>query len=632
MRGRTANQGSQNTMHPSRPRVRRSLLPPGQLPGRTLAFVLAIALGLASCGDMPTTAPERVGFPRDSAAVEPGDEQPPAEEMPIPLGDPDDEALFAPVRAAIARGDWVDARLALPVLPDSAASATESTGPAVPDSTALWHSYYTARIDHLRGALPAWQTRIDELARTALPAGLTRELLHHRLSAAETSGDAGEALTLATRLYRLGGHAERSREQCMTSLWRAAQAVVAEDRTPPQVDTETRAWLDLARASAAQGSPRERAAALQAWGASYAGHPAVALADALAEAALTDARGDRLALLLPLSGPLAAAGDAVARGAFAAYYADRSPGLTLDVMDSHRLPPTQALTVARERNTAVVMGPLGKLQVAEVLATPPPEQAVLTLNRPEQAAGAAAVLQLALAPEDEARQLAELAFSDGGRRALLLRPEGVWGDRMESALRERWEALGARIASTARFGKASAYSEVLRTALSLDDSTQRTREVSGLFGATEGAGRRREDLDSIFLLTRGSDDARALKPLIDYHYAGDLPTYALASADSGNTDRNRDRDLEGLRLLAMPWRLGTRTVPGLESADASGSFDALHALGVDAYRIARNWHQLRSATSLRIDGLTAALIADDQGVLRRRLLAAEFDRGMLTPR
>jgi outer membrane PBP1 activator LpoA protein len=343
-------------------------------------------------------------------------------------------------------------------------------------------------------------------------------------------------------------------------------------------------------------------------------------------------RGDRLALLLPLSGPLAAAGDAVARGAFAAYYAERSPGLTLDVMDSLRLEPARALAVARELDTAVVIGPLDKLQVAEVLAAPPADQAVLALNRPEQSVAAATVLQLALAPEDEARQLAELAFSDGGRRALLLRPEGVWGDRMEEALRARWESLGADIATTARFGRASAYSEVLRAALSLDDSTQRSREVSRLFGATESMGRRREDLDTIFLLTRGSDDARALKPLINYHYAGDLPTYALSTADSGNTDRNRDRDLEGLRLLAMPWRLGTRAVPGLESADASGSYDALHALGADAYRIARNWRQLHSAAALRVDGVTAAMTADGQGVLRRHLLPAEFDRGTLTAR
>ena len=347
---------------------------------------------------------------------------------------------------------------------------------------------------------------------------------------------------------------------------------------------------------------------------------------------MADAGGDRLALLLPLSGPLAAAGDAVARGAFAAYYADRNPGLTLDVMDSRRLDPAQALAAAREQGTAVVIGPLAKLQVAEMLATPAPDQAVLTLNRPEPPATAAAVLQLALAPEDEARQLADLAFSDGGRRALLLRPEGVWGDRMEEALRTRWESLGAAIASTARFGAASAYSDVLRAALSLDDSAERSRDVRRLFGATETSGRRREDLDTIFLLTRDSEDARALNPLIAYHYAGDLPTYALSTADSGNTDRNRDRDLEGLRLLAMPWRLGTRAVPGLEGADASGSYDALHALGVDAYRIARNWRQLRSPAMLRVDGLTAAMTADGDGVLRRRLRPAEFDRGALTAR
>lgn len=620
-------------MQPHRAR-RQRLLFRQDLPSRPLLVALGIALGLAGCGDMPTKAPERVDFPDAAAAQD--DDPTPATDRPPPE-DPVDAALFAPVRAALDRGDWLAARLALPTSPDRAAPAAETAAarsPASPSasaSTALWHRYYVARIDHLRGDLPAWQARIAGLERGALPAGLTRELLQHRLTVAETTGDAEGALTLAARLYDLGGHAERPPEQCLTALWRAAQEVVANGATRG-ADPLTRAWLDLARASATRGEPRERAAALQAWLASYPEHPAAARAGTLSEAALADARGDRLALLLPLSGPLAAAGDAVARGAFAAFYAERYPGLTLDVMDSRQLDPGEALAVARERGTAVVIGPLAKLQVAAVLATPATDQAVLTLNRPEPDAAADGVLQLALAPEDEARQLAELAFSDGGRRALLLRPEGVWGDRMETALRARWESLGAAIATTARFGKASAYSEVLRTALTLDDSEQRSSNVRRLFGATETSGRRREDLDTIFLLTRNSEDARALNPLIAYHYAGDLPTYALSTADSGNTDRDRDRDLEGLRLLAMPWRLGTRAVPGLASAEASGSYDALHALGVDAYRIARNWRQLRSPAMLRVDGLTAAMTADDQGVLRRRLLPAEFDRGSLAAR
>lgn len=623
-------------MQSHRPRRHRLLSRPDQ-PARPFLAALGIAVALAGCGDMPTKAPERVDFP-DPAA--PDDQPPPATDRPPPE-DPVDAALFAPVRAALARGDWLAARLALPTLPDRADPAVEaaaarppappSSAPSASTATALWHRYYVARIDHLRGDLPAWQARIAELERVALPAALTRELLQHRLTVAETTGDAGTALTLAARLYDLGGHAERSPEQCLAALWRAAQEVVA-DGAPRGVDPFTGAWTDLARASTTRGAARERAAALQAWLASYPEHPAAALAATLSEAALADSQGDRLALLLPLSGPLAAAGDAVARGAFAAFYAERYPGLTLDVMDSRQLAPAEALAVARERDTAVVIGPLAKLQVAAVLATPAADQAVLTLNRPEPAAAADHVLQLALAPEDEARQLAELAFSDGGRRALLLRPEGVWGDRMEKALRARWESLGATIATTARFGEASAYSEVLRAALSLDDSAQRSRNVRALFGTTETSGRRREDLDTIFLLTRDSEDARALNPLIAYHYAGDLPTYALSTADSGNTDRNRDRDLDGLRLLAMPWRLGTRDVPGLDSAEASGSYDALHALGVDAYRIARNWRQLRSPAMLRVDGLTAAMTTDDRGVLRRRLLPAVFDRGTLAAR
>ena len=79
-----------------------------------------------------------------------------------------------------------------------------------------------------------------------------------------------------------------------------------------------RGWLNLARAVVLP-NPAAVAAAISAWENSYANHPAAGRAAVLREAAQRDAESVQLSLVLPLSGPLAAAGDAVTRGFIAAY-------------------------------------------------------------------------------------------------------------------------------------------------------------------------------------------------------------------------------------------------------------------------------------------------------------------------
>lgn len=591
---------------------------------------------LVGCADGPTRSPERIAYPRGTPS---GDADPTAKtdpnappRTPVLPAVPIDESLFGPVRDALGRGDWVAAHLALPASPaTTGAAAAQVLAPQSP--TDLWIQYYAARISHLRGDLPSYQRTLGELLQTPLPEDLAREVSHHRLERAEHLGDARGEFQEARRLLDLGGHAERPVDDCKQALWRAAQ-VLAGSPTAASIsgDPESRAWLELAQV-ARRSAPRDTASAASAWLATYPEHPALEFASALRDGALRDATSERLALTLPLSGPLAAAGDAVARGFLAAFYADQSSDTAVEVIDSRRYASVgEALNEARNRGTSIVVGPLGKLQVAEVIAATDSTLPILTLNRPEQADARAAVLQLSLAPEDEARQLAEQAFADGARRALLIRPEGAWGDRIAGALGSAWNSLGGTTPATASFASPSAYSETIRTALALDESGERAGELRSLFSEDfETVGRRRQDLDAVFLMTRSGDEARALKPLIDYHYAGDLDVYALSTADSGGQNRNRDRDLEGVRLLVMPWRLTPNRVPGLEDR-TGGSYDALHALGADAYRLAQHWWRVNSDAQPQFRGLTADLQREATGVLTRRLVAAEFNRGILTAR
>jgi outer membrane PBP1 activator LpoA protein len=583
------------------------LLPPTLLP-----------LLLVACGTMPEPLPDRRGPAQ--AEVEapaepgPGDDLRPPGDVPPQSADP----LFQPVADALARGDWLGATLAMP------------TPAAEPDpDTAAWMSFYRARIAHTRGHLADADAELAALSATALPETLQRALLAHRLQQARLSADAGAVADLSLALWQAGGYGEFSPRLCEALLWSAAQAVETAPRNEPE---GWYSWWTLARA-ADIASGQAAAAALERWLGEHPGHPARWRGERLLQGALLDASVSRAAMLLPLSGPLERAGDAVHQGALAEYFAAEDGLQRIDLFDSRRFNTvTDAYRQAVAEGAEVTIGPLGKRQVGELLASDLLGGPVVTLNRPETAlvAGEGVALQLSLAPEDEAQQIARRAWAGGARRALLLRPEGVWGERMERALLTQWAALGGRVAARAVYGNPATHSQALESALDLEDSARRSREVRDLFGAAvETQGRRRDDIGVVFLLAKSSEEARSLRPLLNYHYAGDLPVYALSTADAGDDNTAANRDLEDVRLPVMPWRIGNKP-PGL--ASAPGAYAALHALGADALAVARRSHRLASGADLHYRGFTARLAVDSDGALLRELPMAEFDRGRLQPR
>lgn len=609
-----------------------------------IGLVWAVFAGvLAACGSTPTELPSRAGFP---GKLPPAETTPTSDDtetalpaMPAGMLDP---ALFAATRAALANGDWLGATLALP--PPEPHYRSDSlralpTDDEHSDVVALWRDYYAARIALLRGDTQSYTSALQALKSKTLPSDLRREILLHELEIAEREHDSGRQLQLSLRLLALASPNSPADSavslQTTELIWNAAQRLSHNETTAPDgkvsTDPMVSAWLDLARATSL-ASAFDSAAALSAWEAQYADHAASPIAAALKEAAMRDAQTKNLTLILPLSGPLEKAGVAVSQGFVAAFYADKQSGLSIDVLDSRRFDSiSAAYDMAQEKGASVVVGPLGKRQVAELLSRETLNVPVLTLNRPEAAPSInPSALLLSLAPEDEARQLAEDAFSGGARRALVIRPAGEWGERMEFALSQRWRQLGGQLPSAAVYGKANTHSTAIRDALGLGDSAQRSSTVRALFNEkVETTGRRREDLDAVFLLSKSSEEARALKPLINYHYAGGLPVYALSTADSGSGSSNLNRDLGGLRILAMPWRLDPSSLEGIDPESNSA---ALHALGTDAYALARRWWRMRSSATPLHFGLTAEVRASADGSLQRRLNLAEFDRGALRPR
>jgi outer membrane PBP1 activator LpoA protein len=147
--------------------------------------------------------------------------------------------------------------------------------------------------------------------------------------------------------------------------------------------------------------------------------------------------------------------------------------------------------------------------------------------------------------------------------------------------------------------------------------------------AVEFSPRRRRDVDTIFLLSDNPADARSIKPLIAFHYAGDLPVYATSEIFSGRIDPRRDQDLNDIRLLATPWALAP---PGdLPSAVIAAGGDPLlanwHALGADAFLMHWRLEQLGSQGSL-FRGYSGLLGMDAERRFHRELIPALMRAGV----
>ena len=283
-----------------------------------------------------------------------------------------------------------------------------------------------------------------------------------------------------------------------------------------------------------------------------------------------------------------------------------------------------------------MVGPLSKEAVAELGSRADRSIPVLALNRmdAEDAViqGGSAMVQFALAPEDEARDIAELAFGQGARNALIIRPQGEWGSKVAQALLERWQTLGGAVANSVTYSGREDYSASVKEALGIPASEHRAQAVRDILATeVESNARRRQDIDVVFLLSSNGAEARSLKPLLAFHYAGSLPVYAISSIYSGIPDP-RDRDLDGINFVETPWLLGAS--PELKDAIAAGrtgtqSYTRLNALGADAFLVQSQFRQLQAGADALLRGNTGLLTMNPQLQIQRELLLTTFDGGAI---
>jgi len=468
------------------------------------------------------------------------------------------------------------------------------------------------------------------------PAPLAAELLRLRAQAQFAAGRLLDGLrTTEARVQLLSEVDER----------RAAQALMVDallanpGAAPPAEATPSeRAWFELGPLLGASDSDPDALARRAAdWRERHPNHPGGAFLPAapaaVAAGAISATPADSIALLLPLSGRMQAAGRAVRDGFLAAALAEpaeRRP--KIELVDTAELGAAAAYARALEIGARAVAGPLMKEDVAALIAAPLPVP-TLALNSLPMDTPPPFLFQFALDPEHEARAVARRIALDGRVHGIALFPRTAWGERVHAAFTEEARTTGLELTSVQFYDPAAKdFSAPLRAALGRFGGAG-DRDAKGVPVRRNGAAEALDGPQFAFLAASAAS-TRALLPQLRFHMAYELPVYATSDALEPST--RAVPDLNGLTFPEMPWILyagvGAQEFWDVLQADRSAAVRGrlrLYAFGFDAYGLLRNLNS--AARGIGVTGLSGRLAITPDGRVQRELEWAQIQGGQPQP-
>jgi outer membrane PBP1 activator LpoA protein len=327
----------------------------------------------------------------------------------------------------------------------------------------------------------------------------------------------------------------------------------------------------------------------------------------------------RIGLMLPLRSETLAAPAAALRAGFMAAWERDHEGFTVNLIETGdgAQETLDAYAAAAEQND-IMVGPLARSAVSALAAATLVRKPTIALNHPEARAGASALppqmLVMGLSIEDEARQVANWAGAEHpGAMALILSGASAWQRRIAASFAARWKQMGNA-------------SQVLVLA-----------DASGyLSEAALGQLRAQVDAAQPALLFAALDAGQAGQ--VRGTLGQELPCYGASSVNPGADPGAAIAVLNGVRLLDLPWEVqpahqAVMAYPRWNGAARTLDMDRLYALGIDAFRVAREI-SLHPGADFRLDGVTGQLsVSFGNGPARFERIepAAVYQGGAFTP-
>lgn len=367
-------------------------------------------------------------------------------------------------------------------------------------------------------------------------------------------------------------------------------------------DDQLRAWIELALTNRNYAqSLSAQLNQVQAWQRRWPTH--IATRQPPAElAALPKALNTQIntiAILLPESGLYANAANLIKEGILLAHYEEktkiRQPELIFLDTESH-FDAGVLYQKAVQQGANVVIGPLNKEKVSQIASLQELPVPVLALNYlPEtsishntqrsQPSLSPKFFQLGLSAEDEARQISKRCKIEGHRVAGIIYPDSEWGHRAASAFNVSWRSFGGYTAAELSYAPSEDYSKFIHQFLALHLSEQRAAALERTIATSvQFNPRRRQDLDFLVLLAN-PEKGRLLKPLLNFHFAQDLPVYSTSSIFTGIVNPSRDNDLNNIIFTELPWIMSSSEPLKTIAEEKQLPTSRLLALGIDSYRL-----------------------------------------------
>ena len=401
-------------------------------------------------------------------------------------------------------------------------------------------------------------------------------------------------------------------------------------------------WLNLVHITKQYDtSSAQITRALEIWNRRYPNHPAHNILHMRNIACLHSERKvpqKRIALLLPLKGPYSTSAQAIKNGFLAAYYqsSSESNNSEIRVYDTTKQGGVlQAYKFAIHNKSNFIVGPLIKENIEKLARLPKLQVPILTLNTISNSTEKKHpnLFQFGLPPEAEAITVAEKAWLDGYRNALVIGSNSEWSHRVTKTFQKSWKQHGANILAIETVSEKKDFNSNIRKLLGIDSSDKRANNLKSLGLKFNHEPRRRQDADIVFFAIN-STLARQLKPLLNYYYSDNLPVYACSSIYSGQKSTIQNQDLNGVKFCDMPWILDNtiasrsiyRNIAKLWCNHLEQS-PRLYAFGIDAYKISQQLNQL-SFQEFGISGMTGILKISPQQRIYRELTWATFQHGI----
>ena len=342
----------------------------------------------------------------------------------------------------------------------------------------------------------------------------------------------------------------------------------------------------------------------------------------------------------PLPAPVAATPAAQPVNAPAAQpqpeVATTNPAAELKIYDTTSQPMSQLLAQVQQDGATIVVGPLLKENVEEVMKSNTSLN-VLALNQPGKVENRPNLCYFALSPEDEARDAARHIHDQGKQTPLLLVPRGALGDRVVSAFADEWLKLGGgtvlqqRLGSTAELksgvnggGISLTGSPVSTLPSSVDSSLGSPGDVPVSSGGS---------IDAAYIVAT-PEQIGYIKPLIAMRNGSqsNVTLYASSRSAQGTSGPDFRLEMEGLQYSEIPMLAGSNPAlmqQALSAVRNDYSLARLYAMGADAWSLANHFAQMRQSPGYELNGNTGDLTATPDCVINRKLSWLKYQQGQI---